>query len=96
MKLPGEDEYGVYSDGYGGMIQAICDLLEDMIENQSKKLFFRETIEEYLEFDPGDTTKSDETIASGVTKIAMKKKQYRSRQQEGREVSYFIKVRKAV
>lgn len=96
MKLPGEDEYGVYSDGHGGMIQAICDLLEDMIENQSKKLFFRETIEEYLEFDPGDTTKSDETIASGVTKIAMKKKQYRSRQQEGREVSYFIKVRKAV
>jgi hypothetical protein len=94
MKLPGEDEYGVYSDGHGGMIQAICDLLEDMIENSPKKLFFLETVEELLEFDPGDTTRFDETIASGLTKIAMKKKQYRQPGMTGRDVNHFVKFRK--
>lgn len=95
MMLPGEQEYGIYSDGHSNMIQAIFDLLEDYIENNSKKLYFKETIEEYLEADPGEMTKNDETVASGICRIAMKKKTYRKAAEKGYDISNIHKIHKA-
>jgi len=95
MKLPGEDEYGVHSDGHGNMLQAICNHLEDYVENSYKKLWFKETVEEYLEFDVGNTTKSDETIASGITRLAMIKKSYRQPVEKGKDISDYFKMYKA-
>lgn len=94
MKLPGESEYGIYSDGHGNMIQSICDYLEDMIEHHYKKIYFLPTVLEYLEFDPGETTKFDETIGSGVCRLAMKKKKYRPPGSVGRDVTDFVRIRK--
>jgi hypothetical protein len=95
MKLPGEDEYGVYSDGHSNLIQSMFDLLEDHIEHNSKKLYFRETVEEFLSADPGDMTKNDETVAAGLTRIAMKRKTYRKPNEVGVDVGTYYKIHKA-
>ena len=94
MKLPGEDEYGVYSDGHSNLIQSIFDLLEDHIEHNVKKIFFKETIEEFLSADPGDMTKNDETVAAGLTRIAMKRKTYRKPAEKGYDVTNIVKFNK--
>lgn len=91
MKLPDEDDYGIYSDGHGNMLQSICDCIEDHVENNCKRILFKSTIEEYLEFDIGNTTKYDETIASGITRVAMKRKIYRKQSDSGRDVGEYFR-----
>jgi hypothetical protein len=94
MILPGETEPGIYSDGHGGMLQSICDYIEDYVENFYKKILFIGTIDDLLEFDVGDTTKSDETIAFGILRIAMKRKTYRKPSEAGHEVTDYFKMYK--
>jgi hypothetical protein len=95
MKLPGEDEYGIYSDGHGNMLQAICDLIENHIENSYKKILFIETVKELLEFDVGNTTAFDETIAFGLLRVAMKNKKYRRTHETTHDITRYFRTYKA-
>lgn len=91
IKLDGEEEFGIYSDGQGGMLQAIADLLESYIEHDSKKLLFKELVSEYLEFDIGNTTAYDETIASGITLVALKKSYRKIKNDGSNDISRYFK-----
>lgn len=95
MRLPGETEYGLYSDGHGKTHQLICDLTEDYIDKNIKKVLFKRLIQDWLEFDIAKTTVYDESMAAGYTLIAAKRKSY-NRQNEGtRDVTEYFKLYKA-
>lgn len=96
MKLPGEDDYGLYSDGHGKTHQLICDLTEHYIDQNIKKVFFKKTIEDWLNFDVAKTTFFDEAMAAGYTLIAAKRKTYRRQADLTRELTDYFKVFKAV
>lgn len=96
MKLPGEDDYGLYSEGAGKTHQLICDLTEDYIDKHIKKVFFKKTIKQWLEFDVAKTTFYDEAMAAGYTLIAAKKKAYRNLNEYTRDVTEYIKIYKVV
>lgn len=96
MKLPGEDDYGLYSDGHGKTHQLICDLTEDYIDRNIKKVFFRKTIEDWLKFDVAKTTFYDEAMAAGYTLIAARRKIYRRQGDLTRDVTDYFKIFKAV
>jgi|SRR5580692_5756150 len=95
MKLPGEDDYGLYSDGRGKMIQLLSDYTEAYINEFIHKVFFSDLIEEWLEFDPGDTTKFDRSIGAGMTLIASKKHKPRNQSDSNRDVTEYFKIYKA-
>jgi hypothetical protein len=76
MKLPGEDDYGLYSDGHGKTIQMICDYTEDYINNHIHKVFFRDLIEGWLQFRVDDTTQFDLPMAAGYLFVAMRNKKF--------------------
>jgi hypothetical protein len=96
MKLPGEEDFGLYSDGKGRTHQLICDLTEDYIERNIKKVFYQPLINQWLKFDVAKTTFFDEAMASGYTLIAANKKIYRRGADVGRELTEYFKVYKAV
>lgn len=96
MKLEGEDDYGIYNDGHSQLLQSICDLLEDHIERDFKKIWFESVIDEYLEFDVGTPTRYDKTIATGLCRVAMKKKNYRRMNDKPREITEYFTIHKAV
>jgi hypothetical protein len=96
MKLPGEDDYGLYSDGHGKTHQLICDLTEDYIDRNIKKVFFKKLIQEWLEFTIDKTTAFDRAMASGYTLVAAKKKSYRNTGEYTRDVTEYMKIYKAV
>lgn len=96
MKLPGEDDYGLYSDGHGKTHQLICDLTEDWIDKNIKKMVFKETIKDWLIFDIAKTTVYDESMAAGYTLIGAKRKIYRKTNEGNRDVTEYIKMYKAV
>lgn len=97
MKLPGQDDYGMYSDGHGKTIQQLCDYTEAHIDNDIDKVWYASLIEEWLEFKVEDTTRYDQAIAAGFTLIAMKKKFYRrDTEKDGFEVTNFVRSYVAV
>ena len=96
MKLPGEDDYGLYSDGKGRTHQTICDLTEDHIERCIKKVFFKSLLNDWLKFDVAKTTFFDEAMASGYTLIAANRKTYRRQGDVGKELTEYFKIYKAV
>lgn len=49
---------------------ALINLIEEHSYNNCHKMFFKETLEDWLDFDASDTTKSDLTMSSGYTLIA--------------------------
>lgn len=91
MRLPGEDDYGLYSDGHGKTHQLICDLTEDYIDKSIKKVYFKGLIKDWLEFDIAKTTVYDESMAAGYTLIAAKRKVYRMPNESGREVTEYFR-----
>lgn len=95
MKLPGETEYGLYSDGHGKTHQLICDLTEDYIDKSIKKVFFKKLILDWLSFDIAKTLVYDAAMGSGYTLIAAKRKPYRSTGELGRDVTDYFKLYKA-
>lgn len=96
MRLPGEDSPGLYSDGSGKTHQLICDLTEDYIDKNIKKVFFKKLIKEWLEFTIDKTTAFDRAMASGYTLIAAKKKAYRNTSDYTRDLTEYFKVYKAI
>lgn len=96
MRMPGETDYGLYSDGHGKTHQLICDLTEDYIDKHIKKVFFKRLIQDWLEFDIAKTTIYDESMAAGYTLIAARRKTYRALNEGNREVTEYFKIFKVV
>ena len=79
MWLPHEVEFGVYTDGSGNVVQAMCGYTESYIDKQIDKVYFPELIGEksgWLGFKVEDTQKYDDAMAAGFTLIAVKSKKY--------------------
>lgn len=95
MKLPGEKEAGIYSDGQGQTHQLIADYTEAYINEFIQKVYFIELIEDWLEFDIGNTTKHDDSMAAGYTLIAARQKIYKRAVDAGRDVDDYFDTYKA-
>jgi hypothetical protein len=97
MKLPGEDEFGIYNDGQGKVKQQIADYTESYINEHVGQVVYAGLIKEWLEFKIDETTKFDRAMAAGFALIAARRKTYRQVAQEGaREVTEYFKMYKAV
>lgn len=92
MKLPGEDDYGIYSDGHGKTHQLFADYTEAYINEHIEKVFFKDLIKEWLEFDIGATTKFDLAMAAGATLVAVRQKLYQRTVEAARDVSQYFKT----
>ena len=51
MMLPGEDDYGVYTDGHKKVHQWLADYTEAYINEHCEKVYFKELLKEWLLFD---------------------------------------------
>jgi len=95
MILPGESDPGLYADGGGKTHQLICDLTEDYIDKNIKKVLFKAMIEDWLLFKLDKTTDFDETMGAGYTLIAARKKLYRKNGDIQRDLTDFFRIYKA-
>jgi hypothetical protein len=96
MRLPGEDDYGVYSDGKKYIHQLLCDYTEAYIDEHIEKVFFKDLIREWLEFDIDKTTAYDLAMAAGYTLIAAREKLYKRTVTETRDIGDYFRIYKAV
>jgi hypothetical protein len=95
MKLPGEDDFGVYTDGMKKVHQLLADYTESYINEHIDKVYFKNLLKEWLLFDLGKTTESDSAMAAGFTLIAARDKSYQRKIEDTRDVSDYFKMRKA-
>lgn len=95
MKLPGEDDYGLYTDGHKKVHQLLADYTEAYINEHIEKVYFPKLIKEWLLFDIALTTKFDKAMAAGFTLIAARDKSYQRRIEETRDIGDYFKIRKA-
>ena len=97
MKLPSEDDYGLYSDGHKFIHHQLADYTEAYINNNIDKVYFKDLIEDWLLFDIGKTTKYDLSMAAGYTLIAAREKIYRRQTIEARrDISDYFTMHKAI
>lgn len=99
MWLPGEVEYGIFTDGAGKVVQAICDFTEAYIERHIAKVYFASLMSEkrgWLGFMVEDTQKSDETMGSGFALIGAKTKRYALPSTLTRSIENLLPYHKAV
>jgi hypothetical protein len=91
MKLPGEKEAGIYTDGQGQVLSQLCDLTESWIDSSCDKLLFIDLCDDWLEFNPAKTTKFDCAMAAGFALIACKKKYKIKDESLNNEVTNFFR-----
>lgn len=80
MKLPGEEEYGLYADGHGNTTQILCDHTEAHINEHIKKVYYADLVDEWLKFRVDKTTQFDCAMAAGYTLIAAKNKRFKKQE----------------
>jgi len=95
MKLPGEDDFGVYTDGQKKVHQLLADYTEAYINQHIDKVYYSRLLKEWLLFDMGKTTSYDTAMAAGFTLIAARDKSYQRRIEDVKDVSNYFKIRKA-
>lgn len=95
MKLPGEKEYGLYSDGMGRTHQLLADYTEAYINEFVEKVLFKSLIKGWLKFTLAKTTPSDEPMGAGFCLIAARQKTYRRPIDAGRDVADYFPTYKA-
>jgi hypothetical protein len=96
MRLPGEKEYGLYSDGQGRTHQQIADYTEAYINEFIHKVFFKSLIIGWLKFNLKKTTVSDEPMGAGYALIAVRQKIYKRAVDSGRDIFDYFDTYKAV
>lgn len=96
MKLPGEKDYGVYTDGMKVIHQMLADYTEAYINEHIEKVYFKRLLEEWLLFDLGETTKYDTAMAAGFTLIAARDKSYIRKIDDTKDVSNYFRMHKAI
>jgi len=74
MKLPGYSDYGI--PGNKSTHQQLAEVTEEYILNKCDKVFFKDCLTDWLEFDINNTTKFDVAMAAGYCLIADIKKIY--------------------
>lgn len=94
MKLPGEDDYGIYTDGQKKTHQLLADYTEAYINENIEKVFFAELLNEWLLFDIGDTTQYDTAMAAGFTLIAARDKAYNRTIESTNDLSNYFRMHK--
>lgn len=95
MKLPGEDDYGIYCDGHKLVHQQLADYTEAFIDTRIQRVFFKPLIRDWLEFDIGHTTRYDLTMGAGYTLIAAHARLYKHATKVPRDVTEFFPLYKA-
>lgn len=99
MWLPNEVEAGIYTDGKGNTVQALCNYTESYIEKHCNKVYFKDLLGEksgWLGFEVGDTQKYDDAMASGFTLIAVKTKKYVLPNSDKKAIESIMPYRKAI
>lgn len=96
MMLPGEDDYGLYTDGHKKVHQWLADYTESYINEHIQKVPFKKLLTEWLLFDLGKTTVYDTAMAAGFTLIAARDKTYQRKIEETKDVTHYFKMHKAV
>lgn len=91
MKLPGEKEFGIYSDGQKQVHQQIADHIEAYTNDNIERVYFKELIQDWLAFDIGDTTRFDLTMASGYTLIAAREKLYKRTIEQAKDIGDYFR-----
>jgi hypothetical protein len=95
MKLPGEDDYGVYTDGHKKVHQLLADYTEAYINEHIGKVYYSRLLKQWLLFDLGATTKYDIPMAAGFALIAARDKSYQRKIEDTKDISNYFKIRKA-
>lgn len=99
MWLKDEVEFGIYTDGKGNVVQALCDFTESYIDKNIGKVYFPELLglkSGWLGFEVADTQKYDDAMASGFCFIAAKNKKYALPVEDTRCIQDILPFRKAV
>lgn len=99
MWLPNEVEFGVYTDGNGKAVQAICDLTESYIDKNIEKVYFPELISMetgWLGFKVEDTQKYDDVMGAGIAMIAAKNKKFSLPTNHKRDINSVMPYKKAI
>lgn len=96
MKLPGEDDYGVYTDGMKKVHQMLADYTEAYINENIDRVYFKDLLKEWLLFDLGATTVYDTAMAAGFTLIAARDKSYTRKIEEPKDISNYFRMNKAI
>jgi hypothetical protein len=76
MKLPNYPDYGI--PGNKSTHEHLAEVTEEYILENSDKVFFKDCLTDWLEFDINNTTKFDVAMAAGYTLIADKKIRYKN------------------
>lgn len=95
MKLPGEDDFGIYTDGMKKVHQLLADYTEAYINEHIDKVYYGGLLKEWLLFDLGATTKYDTAMAAGFTLIAARDKSYQRKIEDTKDVSNYFRIQKA-
>lgn len=96
MKLPGENDYGLYCDGGKTVHQQLADYTEAYINEFIEKVYFPDLIKDWLDFDIGNTASYDAAMAAGYTLIAAREKLYTRNVEATRSISDYFRIHKAV
>jgi len=94
MKLPGEDDYGIYTDGQKKTHQLLADYTEAYINEHIEKVVFGKLLEDWLLFDIGKTTEYDTAMAAGFALIAARDKAYNRTIESTNDISNYFKMQK--
>jgi hypothetical protein len=95
MKLPGEEEPGMYSDGHGKTHQILCGYTEAYINEHIKKVWFKDLIKDWIEFKIEKTTEYDLAMASGYTLVAKEEKVYKRTVETTHDITRYFRTYKA-
>jgi len=96
--LPGEVEPGIYTDSEGNVTQQICDLHTSYLHRAAHKIYWVDLLGRpsgYLDFEVGNTQKSDDVMGSGITLIASVLKKYQQPKTQREDINNIMSFRKA-
>ena len=93
MWLLNEVEFGIYTDGVGNTVQAICDYTEAYIEKMANKVYFPELLGEksgWLGFEVANTQKYDDSMAAGFALIASKVRRLKPNESSNKNIESIL------
>lgn len=92
MKLDGYPDYGI--PGNENTCRQLVEVTEEYINKNIDKVFYKDLITQWLEFDMANTTKFDVAMAAGYTLIADLRKVYKRQTGNLRPITDYIKKHK--
>jgi hypothetical protein len=96
--LPGEVEYGIYTDGANNVVQAGCGYTESYIDKHISKVYWPELMSAesgWLGFEVDNTQKYDHAMCGHFIFIAGKLKQYQKVNDSSKDINSVMAYHKA-